>query len=272
MYKQNLHTHSVFCDGKDPLEDIVLEAIAKGFDSVGFSSHSHTPFDESYCMSKHDVHEYVAECACLKQKYADKIAVFCGIEQDFYAPEPDFVPDFVIGSVHYVKVGDMYIPVDKSADIVANAVKSHFDGDAYAFAEQYYANVENLKKVTNCDIIGHFDLVMKFADVAPELFDENHPRYLAAADKALDALILQNVIFEINSGAVARGYRSTPYPSPRLLKRIADAKGKITLSSDCHEKSMLDCAYSDMISAARLAGFDEIYVLKGGRFEPEPIC
>ena len=42
---QNLHTHSRFCDGADELEDIVLEAINQGFDTIGFSSHSFTPFD-----------------------------------------------------------------------------------------------------------------------------------------------------------------------------------------------------------------------------------
>ena len=271
MYKQNLHTHSVFCDGKNSLEELVLEAIAKGFDSVGFSSHSYTPFDESYCMKRDSVADYVAECARLKRKYADKIVVLGGIEQDFYAPTPDFAPDFVIGSVHYLKVGETYVPVDKKADIIANAVKFHFGGDSYAFVESYYTTVENVKKVTNCDVIGHFDLVTKFRDVSSPLFDESHPRYVAAAEKALDALISQNVIFEINSGAVARGYRTDPYPSPRILKRIAEAKGKITLSSDCHEKSKLDCAYTEMLDAAKRAGFAEIYVLKNGKFVPEPI-
>ena len=35
--KQNLHTHSIFCDGKDTIEEMTLEAISKGFDILGFS-------------------------------------------------------------------------------------------------------------------------------------------------------------------------------------------------------------------------------------------
>ena len=30
MIKQNLHTHSLYCDGKNTIEDMTLEAIQKG--------------------------------------------------------------------------------------------------------------------------------------------------------------------------------------------------------------------------------------------------
>ena len=39
--KQNLHTHSIFCDGKDTIEEMTLEAISKGFDILGFSGHGY---------------------------------------------------------------------------------------------------------------------------------------------------------------------------------------------------------------------------------------
>lgn len=37
MYqKQNLHTHTCFCDGKDTPEELIQEALKRGFDSLGF--------------------------------------------------------------------------------------------------------------------------------------------------------------------------------------------------------------------------------------------
>ena len=39
MIKQNLHTHSLYCDGKNTIEDMTLEAIQKGFTILGFSGH-----------------------------------------------------------------------------------------------------------------------------------------------------------------------------------------------------------------------------------------
>ncbi len=265
MNKQNLHTHSVFCDGKNTLEEIVCEAIEKGFDSIGFSSHSYTPFDESYCIKQERMTEYVGECERLKRKYADRISVYCGIEQDLYAPAPKEKLDYMIGSVHYIKLENEYVPIDESADTLTKAAHKYFDGDIYAIVEKYYSNVENVKRITNCDIVGHFDLVTIYSEHG-EMFDQTHPRYVAAAKKALDVLLSEDVIFEMNSGAVARGYRSAPYPSEEVLRYIADHGGKITLSSDCHEKSRLDCAYTEMINTAKRAGFSEIYILTENGF------
>ena len=39
--KQNLHTHTVYCDGNDTPEEMVLTAIEKHFDILGFSGHGH---------------------------------------------------------------------------------------------------------------------------------------------------------------------------------------------------------------------------------------
>ena len=44
--KQNLHTHSIFCDGKDTIEEMTLEAISKGFDILGFSGHGYLSIDD----------------------------------------------------------------------------------------------------------------------------------------------------------------------------------------------------------------------------------
>ena len=38
--KTNYHTHTVWCDGKDTPESMIKAAIGKGFDVIGFSSHS----------------------------------------------------------------------------------------------------------------------------------------------------------------------------------------------------------------------------------------
>ena len=36
MIKQNLHTHSIYCDGNNTIEEMALEAIQKGFTVLGF--------------------------------------------------------------------------------------------------------------------------------------------------------------------------------------------------------------------------------------------
>ena len=48
MLKTNYHTHTYFCDGKGTPDEIVLEAILKGFNYLGFSSHSAWPFADTW--------------------------------------------------------------------------------------------------------------------------------------------------------------------------------------------------------------------------------
>ena len=41
---QNLHAHSVFCDGKNTPEEMIRACLAAGMDSAGISIHSPLPF------------------------------------------------------------------------------------------------------------------------------------------------------------------------------------------------------------------------------------
>ena len=53
--KRDFHVHTTFCDGINTPEEIVISAISRGMDKIGFSGHSYTFFDEEYCMKKADI-------------------------------------------------------------------------------------------------------------------------------------------------------------------------------------------------------------------------
>lgn len=235
MITKDLHMHTAYCDGKDTPEDMVLSAVDKGLDTVGISSHSYTFFDESYCMQKEDIPRYIAELRYLRAKYFDRIHVLCGVEQDYYSDYPTDEFDYIIGSVHYIKVGDEYIPVDESVEILRAAVQKHFGGDVYALCELYFDTVADVAEKTRCDIIGHFDLISKFIEREP-LFDTEHPRYVKAWKAAVDRLVTYDVPFEINTGAISRGYRTQPYPDEEMIAYIKAKGGRLILSSDAHSK------------------------------------
>ena len=191
MILRDLHVHTTYCDGINTPEEMVLTAIQKGMECLGFSAHSYTFFDESYCMKMAD--DYKHEIARLKEKYKDKIKILCGVEQDFYSEEPTDGYDYVIGSVHYIKIGKNYIPIDESAQILIDAANKYFGGDFYKLADTYYKTVAQIK---NADIIGHFDLITKFNEGFC-LFDENDERYEKSYKETLDILLRQDVYFEI---------------------------------------------------------------------------
>ena len=242
----NYHTHTAFCDGKNKPEDIVRKAIELGMDELGFSGHCYTFFDNSYCMSLAQTREYIEEIRQLKEKYAGQIRILLGIEQDYYSTEPTDAYDYVIGAVHYLKKGDIYIPIDESRHIQAIAVTKYYGGDFYSFIEDYYDTVADLYNKTHCDIIAHFDVVTKFNEFG-DLFDMNHPRYQAAMRKALDALIDCPAVFEYNTGAIAKRYRKAPYPAKQILELLKERGKKVIFSSDCHDAQYLLCGHEDYI-------------------------
>lgn len=244
MILRDFHIHTDFCDGIDSPEAMVCSAIEKGMTHIGFSGHSHTPCDESYCMSPERTDEYICKISELKEKYADKIRIFCGIEQDFYSDMPTDSFDYVIGSVHYLEADGEFFAVDEAPEILCRAANRFFGGDFYALAEKYFDTVAAVPDKINADIIGHFDLIAKFNE-GGVLFDEENPRYLAAAKSAADRLIARGVCFEINTGAISRGYRTRAYPLPPLLEYIIQSGGKTVLSSDSHSKNSLCFKFED---------------------------
>ena len=238
MNLRDLHVHTIFSDGRNSPEEMVREAIARGMETIGFSDHAYTAFDESWCMKKGDIPAYRACIGELKKRCRDRINVLCGIEQDFYSEEPTECYDYVIGSVHYIRAGEDYIPVDESPEILLSAAEKHFGGDLYALIEEYYRTVARVVRKTGADIIGHFDLITKFNE-GGALFDETEPRYIAASRAAADVLLKTGKPFEINTGAISRGYRTAPYPSAALRDYIRHKGGSFILSSDSHAKESL---------------------------------
>ncbi len=261
MRFSNLHTHSVFSDGKNTPEEIVQSAIEKGFVSIGFSDHSHTPCDESYCMLTPAYPDYYRTVNELKKKYAGQIDVLLGLEQDYYS-ELDREPlDYLIASVHYICVGGDCHPIDHSLVQQETCIAEVCGGDRVDMAKRYYElMVKNVEK-TKPDVVGHFDVITKFG-----LFDGDMPAYRAVALEALDEVMKTCPRIEMNTGAISRRVRTLPYPTDFLLKRVLENGGEIILSADSHAKETLDCFFPESVEILRKTGFREISYLDATGF------
>ena len=246
MIKSDRHVHTVFSDGKNTLEEMVVSAIEKGLTTIGFSDHSYTFFDESYCVKKEEIALYKKTIALLKEKYKDKIEILCGVEQDLFSTEPTEGYDYVIGSVHYVCKDGLYLDVDASEEEFLKAVNEHFGGDVYAFCEAYYDLVAQLPVRHKIDCIGHFDLVSKFNE-GEKLFSFSHPRYVAAWKKCADSILKYGIPFEINTGALSRKYRSDAYPSSEIRSYLKRRGATFVLASDSHDKANLCYRFEDFL-------------------------
>lgn len=266
MYYANYHTHTCFCDGRDTPEQLVQEAIRLGCPALGFSGHSYAPYDAA-CMPKERILPYQAEIRRLQSAYSGQIRILLGIEQEYYSDEPTEAYEYVIGAVHNLRRGGEYRPLDHTRDRLIATVNDWFGGDWYALAEEYYALVGDLYEKTHCRVIAHFDLIEKFNE-AGDLFDRTHPRYRAAALGALERLKTAPVIFEINTGAIARGCRTTPYPDAFLLRAMQSAHVPLMLNSDCHDRRFLLCQFERFSPLVSPASFSPEFLLDSTAFAP----
>ena len=244
MVKKDYHVHTTYSDGKDDMESVVKYAVKNGCTELGFSDHSYTFFDESYCMKRSSIPAYFKEIERLKKTYGDKIKILVGIEQDYYSKTSVKNYDYAIGSVHYFKANGRYYPIDESKEGFISAVNEIFNGDYLSACENYFATVKKFAGINGVKIIGHFDLITKYNGDG-ELFDESSERYIKAYKTAAKALVKAGKVFEINTGAYRKKLRGDAYPDKPVREYIKSIGGKFLLSSDAHKKEDLFFAFDE---------------------------
>lgn len=270
MIKQNLHTHSQCDDGKDAIDEIVQKAQERGFTILGFSGHGYYAKDDS-SMTPEKTKQYIQDVRQAQQQAPNGLKIYLGIEEDSMAPienVEDF--DYVIGSVHYLEHNGKIYPIDYSQEQFDEMLKEGYQNDINALAKDYYLAIERQAQNPNIQIIGHLDLIAKYnEDQSYYCFDD--PKILSYAKVAIEQLVKAGKIFEMNSGAMARGYRNSPYPSIELLKLIYEANGKILINTDCHHKEYLDYGMQICLDLAKQIGFKTLEMFNGKNFESKNI-
>ena len=250
----NFHTHTVLCDGKLTAEQMVKAAIDRGFTALGFTGHSHITFDASFGMSLAATRLYKETILALQKKYEGVIDIFFAVEQDYCSDAPTNEYDYVIGSAHYVEIDGNYLSVDFRAEEQQRIVREYYGGDFLPFIERYYQTIADVRKKTNADIIGHFDLVSKFNE-GGVFFDESTARYKDAAVGALEAILKDHKLFEVNTGSMYKLGRTVQYPSDFLLKELFARGGEVILSSDSHDAESLGYKFPEMTELLKNIGF-----------------
>ena len=269
-FNQSLHNHTSFDDGKNSPAEMAAAAFDLGLAGLGLTAHS--PMENEFWTVKPErMAEYRAELGRLKAEYAGKLDVWCGLEYDLTS-EAKWLDgfDYVIASVHALETTRGLWALDDNRERSRRMIVIAFEGDRDAAAEAYYAKVKEISAIPEADVVGHFDLITKFDEPEP-LYDAASPRYRAAALDAMEALVQAGKIFEINTGAMSRGYRSSPYPAPALLYALREMGGRVTITADAHSRENLAFAFDQAEAAAKAAGFTELWEFDGAGFSPRAL-
>jgi histidinol-phosphatase (PHP family) len=99
------------------------------------------------------------------------------------------------------------------------------------------------------DILGHPDLVKKFAHIPPGDLDRFY-------EPAIDAIAAAGGVIELNSAGWHKPCAEA-YPAPRFLELACSAGIGLVISSDAHAPSEVGREFSRAIDLAKAAGYRE---------------
>ncbi|MBR3015639.1 MAG: histidinol-phosphatase HisJ family protein [Clostridia bacterium] len=250
------HVHTTYCDGKTPAREMAKRAYELGFISLGFTSHAPQTFDPGYCIPPEQEDAYKAEISAVKKEYKGRMAVYTGVERDLYSCCSTEGYDYFIASVHYFLLPDgHHCPIDASPDRLKKYVDEQCGGNGLEMARRYFCLLRDYVLSSHSPVIGHFDLLRKNNAVL-HLYDENGAAYRDLSLDCLRPLADTGALLEVNTGAMARGYLSTPYPSPTLLKAWKEWGGEVIINSDCHDARYLTAGYDDAEALLQSLGYD----------------
>lgn len=244
--KIDYHMHSVLSDGKDTYEEMVLSAIAKGMDEIGFSDHvCLKPVD--WAIRLEDIAVMTRQILHLKSKYKDQIQIRYGIEMDYFPGREDELKDiidsipvdFVIGSVHFI--GDWNFDTDQS-------LYGKWSNDKlYA---KYFHLIQLAAQSGLFDTIGHIDIIKKF-----RIYPETNQDQLF--EDTIRTIKEHNLVVELNTGGLDRPCAEFT-PGLRLLELCYKHHVPVTLSSDAHRTTQIARHFESAISLLTQIGYTEI--------------
>lgn len=228
------HLHSSFSGDSDaPMEAMIERAVSLGMKNMCFTEHMDIDYvyvkEEDTGMFDLNTDSYLFDLIKYKEKYADKINIYFGVELGLqshlardlskYVKEYDF--DFVIGSSHLCNRKDPYFPY-------------FYEGrpEEEAYREYFSSILDNLKVFQNFDVYGHLDYVVRYGPNRDKNY--SYEKYKDVLDSILQKLIDMEKGIEVNTGGVSYGLKELN-PCTGVLKRYRELGGEIiAIGSDAH--------------------------------------
>ncbi len=268
--KYNLHTHSLYCDGKNTIKENIISAIDKYFFNIGFSSHAPLKYDNNFSLKYSKLNEYSNEIEKLALEFKNKIQIYKGLECDYI---PSFTYpfsyfkelinlDFIIGGVHLVEnpnTNELWFIDGSKKESFDNGLKNIFNNNIKLAVKQYFIQLNEMIAIENFDIIAHFDKIKMHND--NRYFSENDDWYRNLCYETINLIKEKNLIVEINSRGLYKNRTDSFYPSSFIMKEIKNKNIRITISTDSHNANEQDLLYKEAIDYAKSFGFIEFWTL-----------
>ena len=276
MQNFNLHTHSVYSDGKSQPREIVEEAVRQGLTTLGFSEHNPLPFSNTFSVKAAEMKQYVQEIAQLKAEFKDKIDLYCALEADyitgiseaFSVTKERYHLDYLIGGVHLVgqssNPDEIWFIDGSKWEVYDEGLQKFFDGDIRRGVRRFYEQSNEMIEREEFDIIAHFDKIkMHNRD---RYFHEDDPWYRNLALETLDLIRQRGLVMEINTRGLYKNRYNGFYPSPWLMEAAHKMGVPAIISADAHHFSEITLEFDAAEEALKKAGYRSVVNFKEGRW------
>lgn len=249
--KTNFHTHSCFCDGKGEPQEYVEYAIAHAFTHLGFSSHAPVPFKNDFAIKAEHYRDYCDTVRFLKEKYAERIAIYLGLEID-YIPRilDDFQPligegrlDYCIGGVHLVNNPDddpanIWFIDGPKQETYDEGLQRVFHGDVRRGVTAFFYQTNLMIERTRPNVVAHFDKIDMHN--RGRFFSTDEQWYKELLFETIDHIHSAGIIAEVNTRGLYKKRHADFYPSQTALQRMKELRIPVLVGTDAHEPANLD--------------------------------
>ncbi|MCG7344557.1 histidinol-phosphatase HisJ family protein [Sporosarcina sp. ACRSL] len=249
------HMHSSFSgDCTVDMEEMVKGAIAKGVSEICFTEHIDYDYPDDSIEFDFDKQKYDERIIELRRKYEGQIRIKKGVEigvqphllerYDGMLKEESF--DFIICSMHTVdRKGLHYGDLFKGSTVEEASLK-------------YYNELLHcVKNFTNYSILGHVDLIKRYA---PEVLENDFHDVLR---EIFNVIIPAGKGIELNTSGVRYGLPNG-LPSDDVLKLYKECGGEIiTLGSDAHKPEQIAFDFKESLELLQSIGFRYIATFEG---------
>lgn len=251
----DFHTHSPFSADSKPGNDIdkmCEAAIERGLSYLAITDHHEVggPYGDGWQLDLEAVFRGMSE---VKEKYAGRLTVLCGIEigQGAQAPEKAAAAiaacpfDIVLNSMHALRgEGDFYhfdftdMPQDEINAWYDRSLDEHFE----------------MLDIEGTHVLTHLTYMHRYVRRCGR--DMSFTPFLEKAEALFQKMIQKNVALEVNTSSLGSG---TPVPVPEFLKLYHDVGGRLlSLGSDAHHYERIAADFDLAAAMLRDCGFKEI--------------
>jgi histidinol-phosphatase (PHP family) len=275
--------------GIDDLDAVVERALSLGFPSLTFVIHTPrlTRFryaneratDVKFIRGDSSYFDYAGQMKALREKYAGRIAVRCGVELEWLGEGLGLQwnraklfqahgVDFVVSSVHFAPNG---IPYDGSAQDTRELIRQR--GGVEPFWAAYFDEVIEMVDASwqMISVVGHLDLPKLHAPLPSCLtdLDSGDSETARRLFTLLEMIAERNLALDVNLSGLRKGVGI--YPHPEILRRAHALGIPVAIGTDTHGIDDLGRDYAAGIDAVQAAGYRYYVSFSRGIPEKRPL-